>query len=291
MDAVAVTGGNGRIGKAILSELNEHGYRTVNLARGKRREEVSDQYLRTDLTTPGEVYGSLAMAEVDAVIHMGTLPHPRSTPGYVTFESNAMSTYLILEAANALGIDRVCLASSINALGATFQDVPPEVAYLPVDEEHPLTPRDPYAIGKHVIEVIADGLGRTNAPPRHIASLRYPWVATDEELRSRFLSADRSADEALRSEPGGRKELFAYLRLTDAARAARNAIEADLDAHEVYWVVAPDSTADPETSDIVERFYPEAERLEELTGHRSLIDTSKAQAELGWSASTSWRDL
>ena len=244
MHTIAVTGGNGRIGEAILADLNDHGYRTVNLARGKQREDESDQYITTNLIEPGEVYGALALADPDAVIHMGTIPHPRGTPGYVTFDSNVRSTYLILEAAGGLGIDTVCLASSINALGASFQDVPPDVSYLPLDEDHPCTPRDPYAIGKHALEVVADGFGRMDGSPRHIASLRYPWVATEAELRTRFLDADRSDESNLLAEPGGRNELFAYIHIDDAAAVARAAIEAEIGGHEVYWTVADDTSHD-----------------------------------------------
>jgi nucleoside-diphosphate-sugar epimerase len=79
VETVAVTGGNGRIGKAVLNELTGD-YRTANLARGKRREEVSDAYLTTDLTDAGEVYGSLAHGGADAVVHMGTIPTPLGHP-------------------------------------------------------------------------------------------------------------------------------------------------------------------------------------------------------------------
>ena len=41
LERVAVTGGNGRIGEATLREFADHGYETVDLARGGRREDVS----------------------------------------------------------------------------------------------------------------------------------------------------------------------------------------------------------------------------------------------------------
>lgn len=55
LDTVAVTGGNGKIGEAILRRLSKHGYRTVNVARGKQREDVSDEYRTTDLVDAGDV--------------------------------------------------------------------------------------------------------------------------------------------------------------------------------------------------------------------------------------------
>ncbi len=290
IDTVVVTGGNGKIGRAIIAELNEHGYESVNLARGKRREDVSDRYYTTDLTEAGEVYGSLAKSEADAVIHMGTIPSPVSHPGYVTFESNVMSTYHVLEAANALGIENACIASSINAMGVAYQDEPSQITYLPVDEAHPLTPRDPYAIGKHALEVVCEGFGRMASPPHSIASLRYPWVATGEELRERYGSEDRSVDAVDRA-GSGRDHCFSYLHVADAASIARLAIEADLAGHEVFWAVAGDTTLETPTQDVVEQVYPEIDIKREVTGRESLISIEKARKQLGWEPQVSWQDV
>lgn len=147
MDTVAVTGGNGEVGRAVLDHLGDRGYRTVTLNRGKRGEATADAYVTTDLMDAGETYGSLARSDADAVVHLGMTPTPDRTPGYVTFESNAMSTYHVLEAAASLGVDTVALASSLSALGAGFEDDPVDVRYLPVDEKHPLTPTNPCGIG------------------------------------------------------------------------------------------------------------------------------------------------
>jgi nucleoside-diphosphate-sugar epimerase len=292
IERVAVTGGNGWIGGRIIEHLNDHGYETVDLARGKRREEVSDTYLTTDLLDAGEVYGSLAAAGADALIHMGTIPHPLNNPGYVTFASNVMSTYHLLEAAGALGIDRVVVPSSVNALGAAFQEAETEVQYLPVDENHPPTPRDPYAISKHAIEVTADGFGRMPDGPDSIASLRYPWVGASDEFQERLVEQDRTVETGtLRRPTGERNEFFSYVHVDDAAAIARRAIEVDLDGHEVFWAVAADTTMETETADLIDHFYPEAEIRREFEGTEGLIDVSKAGDLLDWTPEFSWRDL
>lgn len=289
---VAVTGGNGHIGSAILAHLNDEGYRTVNLARGSRREEHSDQYVRTDLTDPGNVYGSLATANAEAIIHMGTIPSPDGAPGYTVFENNVMSSYYLLEACAALDIDRVCLPSSINAMGSVYQEAPMEVDYVPVDEEHPLTPRDPYAMSKHAIEITADGFGRRPEGPDSIASLRYPWVATAEQLRERFTEQDRTLGAENTERPcGHRDELYAYVHMDDAVSIARRAIEVSLDGHEAFWAVAPDTTMETPTDDVIADGYPDAEIRAEFDGQDGLIDISKARTLLGWEPTHTWREL
>jgi len=290
MKKVAVTGGNGRIGKAILRNLNEFGYWTVNLARGKRREEISDQYITTDLLDPGNVYASMAKCEAEAVIHMGTIPGPNSHPGYVTYRSNVMSSYHILEAASFLKLESVCLASSINAIGYAYQEAPVEIFYLPLDEEHPATPRDPYGLGKRVMEITADGFGRLDRPPRTIVTLRYPWVVKEEQLRRTYKEADRSLP-ALRGFPDPSGPLFTYIHIEDAAEIARLAIEADFEGHENFWAVAKDTTAEVSTETLIEEFYPHVELRTDFSRTRSLIDTRKAEKLLNWKPKRSWRHL
>ena len=290
IETVAVTGGNGKIGAEILAEFTSHGYETVNVARGKRREDVSDEFRSTDLLDAGEVYGSLARSDADAVVHMGTIPGPTQHPGFRTYESNVMSSYHVLEAATELGLESVVLASSINALGAAYQDTPTEIDYLPVDEEHPVTPRDPYAISKHAIEVTADGFGRLPDSPS-ISSLRYPWVGTTEELRETFVETDRSLEGVEDAwHHTTRDVVFSYLHIDDAASIAQLAVEAEFDGHEVFWAVAGDTSMSVDSETLAEVFYPDAEIRSSLSGTETLISVAKARELLGWVPERTWRE-
>jgi len=292
IDTVAVTGGNGIVGEALLDHFGEHGYDTVNVARGKRREEVSDEYRTTDLLDAGEVYGALAASDADAVVHMGTIRWPVEHPWHVTYESQVVSTYHVLEAATHLGIDDVVIPSSINVLGAVYQDAPAEIDYLPVDEAHPLTPRDPYALGKHSVEVTADGFGRLDDGPDSIASLRYPWVASEAEIREEFVEPDRSLDGLREAwHHTTRDVLFSYVHAADAASVARRAVEADFSGHERFWAVAADTTAEVDNDRLVAEYYPDAEVRADLDPHETLISIDKAREVLDWEPTRSWRDL
>lgn len=290
MDTIAVTGGNGKIGKAILRELSDREYRAVNLARGKAREDISDAYYTTDLLNPGEVYGSIARSGADAIIHMGTIPHPNNDPGWKTFQSNAMSAYHVLEAAGELGLDAVCLASSINAFGYDFQDANAEVEYLPVDEDHPVTPRDPYAIGKRAMEITGDGFGRMPNGPRTISSLRYPAVLSRDDLKGRGWGSETISEVAESFDDSG-NDLFAYLHLDDAATIAVAAVEADYRGHEVFWAVASDSATAVSTPELVARIYPETEVRGEFEKEQGLISIEKARELLEWEPERTWRDI
>jgi len=163
------------------------------------------------------------------------------------------------------------------------------VEYLPIDEDHPVSPRDPYALGKHVIEEIADGFGRRGAPGR-IATLRFPGVRDDERLQD-LAERDRSLEDLReRYEPGDNPG-FSYVHVGDAASLAVDVLEADYGGHERFWAVAPDSTESVPTERLLEAFYPDTEVREPRSGTDGLFDVSKARELVGWEPEHSWRDL
>lgn len=291
LSTVAVTGGNGKIGRAVLEHLGEVGYETVNVDLATDPSTVADHSLTVDLLDAGETYGALAKADADAVVHMGTIPDPYGHPQHVTYRSNVQTAMHVLEASESLGLESVCLASSINALGAEHQQRPADVRYLPVDEDHPATPDDAYGIAKHAMEGTADGFGRRPDSDLTIASVRFPWVATGAELRERFAERDRSL-AGLDGVPSDsvRDVFFSYLHVADAASLARAAIEADHDGHEVFWAVAADTSSEVPTKELINEYYPDVETRMDFEGHESLVDTSKVENLLGWSPEHSWRD-
>ena len=288
IETVLVTGATGRIGPAVVARLSDR-YRVVGASRSGG--DVGDAHLRGDMTDPGDAYGVLAASDADAVVHLGMASTPTGAPGHVTFESNAMSTYLVLEAAAALDVDSVVLASSMSALGAGFDPGPVRRSYLPVDEVHPLSPRDPYGLGKQVLEVVADGVAAREGAPT-VTSLRFPWMPGDEAVRRAFVEGDRSLS-ALRERPEFhtiRNTLFAYLHRADAADLIDRAVDADHGGHEVSWAAAADTAVDAPTADVIESVYPDVERRRAFEGYESLVSTEKAHTQLNWEPTRSWRD-
>ena len=297
-ESVAVTGGNGRVGQHVLEHLAAAGYRTVNLSRSKRDEIHADAYVETDLLDAGEVYGALAKSDADAVVHLGMIPTPDQTPGYRTYESNVMSSYHVLEAAGELGIDTVALASSFSAIGGGFEPDPITVDYLPIDEDHRLTPSNPYAMGKQTLEIAADGFARRSAnAPETITSLRFPWVVDDDLAREAFVEADRTLAGLRNSEHfhTQRNTLCGYVHDTDAVTLVEAAIEASFDGHERLWVSAPDTSAETQSAELAAELYPDAvyrgQTGDDGSAYAALIDTSKAERLLDWEPTWSWRQL
>jgi nucleoside-diphosphate-sugar epimerase len=291
METVLVTGATGRIGPHVLAALADAGVETVGFSRSGG--SAADVDLRGDATDPGDVYGALARTEPDGVVHLGTLSGPEHDPGHVVFESNALSPYVVCEAAAAVGVERVVSASSLAALGTGFQPEPVRLSYLPLDEDHPLTAHDPYGLGKRAGEVAAGGVARRRGAPS-VVSLRFPYVV-DGATAAAWRGADRSL-AGLRDSGDfetARDTLFSYLRSSDAARAVRRALAADgVDGHEACFVVAADTTTTTPTPTLVERVYPDVPTRTALdAGSRaSLISTARARDLLDWEPRASWLD-
>ena len=148
---IVVTGGSGRAGQFIIPELVRHGHQVVNTDLNCiAQSEV--EFLQADLAHYEQTLSVLHGA--DAVIHMARIRKPAPE---VEFSSHVIFTWNVLQAADALGIPKLIVASSIHAIGIRTL-VPP--LYLPIDEEHPTRAEHAYSIGKWVGEQIADGFAR-----------------------------------------------------------------------------------------------------------------------------------
>ncbi|WP_436927534.1 NAD-dependent epimerase/dehydratase family protein [Halosimplex amylolyticum] len=299
IDTVAVAGGSGNVGSVVIDQLNEDGYRTVNLdverlgggdaVVNRRGMEVTpaDEYRRTDLLDAGEVHGSLGASGADAIVHVGTLTSATSSPWHVAYENQVMTSYNLLEAAKNLDIEAVAMASSVCAIGKYFSGQEPDIEYLPVDEDHPGTPSEPYGLGKRIVEVSADGFGRLDGPPYRISTHRFEGVTHDV---SDWHENDRSLDSALEMRDPADAPLFSYTHIEDAASSLRQALFADFEGHETFWIVADDTTLDAPTADVVKAFYPDVEVRRSFTGHEGLISVQKARDLLDWEPQHSWRE-
>jgi len=273
---VAVTGGSGRIGGFVIKELLAHGHEIVNLDVTPP-SEPSGRFVRTDLEDLGQTYGGLS--GMDAVIHLAAIPHPLSDPPEVVFRNNVMSTYNVLEAASALGISRVVLTSSDSAVGFPFARHAMAPEYVPMDEDHPLWPQDPYGLSKQVGEVIADSFVR-RTPAMTVITLR-PSFVVFPEMYARF-------PQEWQDPARGSFNLWAYTDVRDLATAFRLALTAPLTGHHRFFIAAPNSRIkDVPTADLVRRYFPDTKRIE-LTGTQSALDCRRAERLLGWRAQHTW---
>ncbi len=276
---VVVTGGSGRAGRYIIPELVEHGHEVVN-ADVVRREDVPGRFMYCDFTDYGQTLSTLRGAE--AVVHMAAIPSPVMHPHEVVFRVNIMSTWNVLQAAEVLGINKLVLASSINAIGATYslRAVPP--LYFPIDEEHPTRAEESYSLSKWLGEQMADGFARKR--PVQIASFRFHALLDDARLQE--FKKNPIVDPA-----GWAKHFWGYTHLKDAARACRLAIEAQWTGHHAFFINASDTVLSIPTEEAIKKAYPGVPIRKNLAKYQSAIDPSKAKRVFGWEPLFSWRNM
>src|SRR5581483_12116818 len=157
---IAVTGGAGKAGRAVVAELLEHGeeVRSVDLVRAAA---LPCEQLVADLTDYGQTVEALRGAR--AVVHLAAIPAPGLRTDELTFRVNTTSTYNVFSAAPLLGLERVVWASSETVLGLPFEREQP--AYAPIDEEHPPLPNFSYALSKLISEEMARQFHRWTGIP------------------------------------------------------------------------------------------------------------------------------
>src|SRR5919198_2556707 len=156
MTHVIVTGGSGKLGRACVRDLLEHGYEVTNIDLVPPREDRCP-HVRADLTDFGQALEVLAGVDerpaADAVVHLAAIPAPGLVPNAEVFRVNTLSTYNVFEAARRLGIKDVVWASSETVLGLPFDTPPP---YIPVDEAYPGRPESTYSLSKLLGEAMAE---------------------------------------------------------------------------------------------------------------------------------------
>ncbi len=144
--------------------------RRPDVGSARRREDSTD-YWQADLTDAGAAYA--VVRGCDVVVHTAAIPQPIHNPPHVVFGNNMMSTFNVLEA--AIAVRRPSASSTSPARpcpGFIFAHRPFEPDYLPIDEEHPMRPQDPYATAKWFGELLCDRAVERADHPLHVASDR-----------------------------------------------------------------------------------------------------------------------
>ena len=269
---IALTGGSGRIGQAIVAAALARGDSIVSLDRVAPAELPQDSRYRFVLLEMSDYDGLVAaFAGADAVIHMAAIPAPFRHPDQIVHNNNVVGSYNALRAAAEHGIKRVCQASSVNAIGLSYSRAP-RFDYFPIDERHPNYGEDAYSLSKWICEQQADAFVRRYEDMR-IASMRFHWVVPDRETAVGSPPRDPAA---------GAKNLWAYTRFDAAADACLRSLAAPFDGHEAFYIVAPDTVADEPSLELARRFYPDVPVHGDLSGHLSFFDCGKAERLLGW---------
>ncbi len=282
---IVVTGGSGKLGRAVVSELLDHGHEVWNVDLAPPRDGVrpGSRFTRVDLTDFGQVYELFRGIDegweaVDGIVHLAAIPGPAQTPNAALFANNIQGDFNVFSAARHAGIRNVVWASSETVLGLPFDTPPP---YAPLDEEYPVRPETAYSLAKALDEDMARHFCRWD-PGLKMIGLRFSNVMEPADY-ARFPSFD--ADPLLR-----KWNLWGYIDARDGAQAARLAVESDLVGMEVFIIANADTVMSRSSASLMAEVFPDVPIRAELGEHETLLSIAKARRILGYEPRHSWRD-
>jgi UDP-glucose 4-epimerase len=279
---VAVTGGSGKLGRAVVADLLEGGDAVVNLDLVPGPDPRA-HFARIDLTDFGQTLDALTGLEsrydgIDAVVHLAAIPAPGLTGNAATFANNAVGTYNVFAAAKRAGIRNVVWASSETVLGLPFATPPP---FIPVDEEVPVRPESTYALVKVLEEEMARQFCRWD-PALKMIGLRFSNVMEPADY-ARFPSFD--------GDPRSRSwNLWSYIDARDGAQAVRRALQRDATGTDVFIIANADTVMSRSSAELAAEVFPGVPVRKELGRHETMLSIDKARRVLGYEPVHSWRD-
>jgi len=279
---VAVTGGSGKLGRAVVAVLIEQGWTVANFDRVPS-PDTRARFIRTDFTDYGQVVEAFSGIDevhsgVDAVVHLAAIPGATFAPNVTTFDNNLLSTFHVFQAARLLKIRNLVWASSETLLGYPFTTPP---AYVPLDDDVPPTPEVVYAMAKDLEERMAVHYCRWD-PQLKMIGLRFSNVI-DPDGYAEFPSFE--------NDPASRKwNLWSYIDARDGAQAVVRALEYQTPGFDSFVIANSDNVMTRSSADLMIEFFPDTEFRAPVDGTQSLTSTEKAQRLLGWTPQHTWRD-
>jgi nucleoside-diphosphate-sugar epimerase len=284
---IVVTGGSGKLGRACVRDLMDHGYQVTSVdmtpppGQSNPPKPGDVTYSRADVTDFGQAMAALSMIDervekVTGVVHLAAIAAPGQATNHVIFSVNTVSTYNVFEAARQLGIRNVVWASSETVYGIPYPKGP---RYVPVDEEIE-SPETAYSLSKLMGEKMAEQFCRWD-PKTKIVGLRFSNVQEPQDYEH-FAGYDK--------DPHSRKfNLWTYIDARDAAQAIRLALESKLKGAHVIGIANSDSVMRRGNRDLLDKVFPKARRKRDLKPNESLISIDKARDVLGYRPKHDWR--
>ncbi|KAF8150631.1 hypothetical protein B0H34DRAFT_146093 [Crassisporium funariophilum] len=275
---LVITGCNGIVGRRVVKLALERGHTVLGLDITPQPDPKDDwtntqeyTFKQVDLRDFDVV---LAVLEgYEAVIHLAAYPNPHDYKA-TAHNSNVVISWNSLRGCAELGITRVAQASSVNVIALGYcKEANRGFRYLPVDEDHPCEPDEPYGLSKVFCEMQADTIVR-RYKSMEIASLRLHWTVPDRPTAS------------AKGEVRGALGVWGYVQEDSAADAFLLAIGANdkWAGHERFFIVAPETATDTDTELLIEKYWPGTPIKEgkAIVGNQSLFNCSKAAALLNW---------
>ncbi len=168
MSDILVTGGAGYIGSHVVNELLRQGNRPIvydNLQAGHRQAVGSARFVHGDLADSERLKETFRSHSVRAILHFAahSLVGESVKDPLKYFSNNVKNSLQLIELMDAFSIRKIVFSSSAAVYG--------EPKEIPISEDHPCAPVNPYGETKWIVEKALEAL--CAAGKLHYISLRY----------------------------------------------------------------------------------------------------------------------
>jgi len=165
---VLVVGGAGYVGSHVGRSLGAAGHGVVvldNLSRGHRGLVLDTPLVEGDLGDAQLLERTLREWKIEAVMHFAALAYVGESVAEPAryYRNNVACTAVLLEQMCRAGVLRFVFSSSCAVYGLPER--------IPIPEDHPLAPINPYGRTKQMVEVMLEDLARAHR--LRYATLRY----------------------------------------------------------------------------------------------------------------------
>lgn len=282
MAKIIVTGGAGFIGSNLVDALIEKGHDVLiidNLSTGKKENiNKKAEFVEEDLRDYDKIHP--LFEGVDFVFHEAALPRiPLSIEKpQESNDINIKGTLNALVAAKFFGVKRFIYAASSSALGSK--------ATLPMKEDAPCDPLNPYALQKYVGELYCKifyniyGLPTVALRYFNVYGPRQPREGTYTPVIGIFMTQKKRGEKLTITGDGKQTRDFTYV--ADVVRANILAMESEKVGH--GEVINIGGGKNHSVNEIAEMIGGEAIHVPARPGEMqdTLADISKAMEFLGW---------
>jgi nucleoside-diphosphate-sugar epimerase len=267
---VAITGGSGRVGQWVIRALMLRGHDVINLDH--RNAGSGARFVQGDIQDRQWIMP--IFAECDAVCHAAEIPGPDKAEADEIFASNTRSCAIVLKAAADAGVGHAVYCSTCQVYG-TWGPGWMAPARFPIDENHPMNPRNVYAVSKVANELFAQEIVRRYGE-MGISVFRFPWVifGPDQEKWMATLAASTGKlGEGMNT----------FIQGDDLGNAFVLAVEAGRTGYEVFNLAASEILSAIPLAERIARHHPDFPPLpKDWPSMKSPVDIQKAEKILGW---------
>ncbi|NBC21688.1 MAG: UDP-glucose 4-epimerase GalE [Alphaproteobacteria bacterium] len=156
---VFVTGGAGYVGSHCCKAFHQAGWNVVtydNLSRGWRDLVRWGELIEGDILDEARLASAMADVKPDAVAHFAALAYVGESvddPG-LYYRNNTLGSMAILDAMKTAGVDKLIFSSTCATYGVPDR--------MPMTEDTPQSPINPYGWSKLFVEKILDDYGHAH---------------------------------------------------------------------------------------------------------------------------------